>query len=138
MIRYRPMGSTCRLSDFGSGGTLDTKSIRCVDGEDPQIYKLLCLGLENSTLKVNPKAQIEVGAGTVGDFTTNYLAENRRRIPIIGKISINGNVQFLGIPDFVRGSGLPFIDKIQAPTVTTGWGHSDNYNKNWGVTPGGS
>ena len=83
-------------------------------------------------------AQVEVGAGTVGEFTTNYLAENGRRIPIIGQLCINGSIQFLGIPDFFRGSGLSFIEKLKSPTDSTGWGHGDTSNKNWGVMPGGA
>ena len=52
----------------------------------------------------------------MGEFTTNYLAESGHRIPIIGKISINGSVQFLGIPDFVRDSGFSFIENLLSLT----------------------
>ena len=57
----------------------------------------------------------------MGEFTINYLYENGRIVTIIGKLSINGSVQFLGIPDFVRGSGLSFIKNLQSPTDPTGW-----------------
>ena len=83
-------------------------------------------------------AQLEVGAGNMGGFTTNYLAENGRRIPIIGKLYINGSIQFLGIPDFFGGNGLSFIKNLKSPTDSTGWGHGDTSNKNWGVMPGGA
>ena len=94
MIHHRPMGSICWTSNPGSRGTKDTEFIRCVDVREPQIHKLWCLGLDNITRKVHQTALVEVGAGTVGEFTTIYLAENWRRILIIRKLSINGSVQF--------------------------------------------
>ena len=68
-----------------------------------------CFGLDNVTHEIHPIAQVEVGAGTVGEFTKNYLAKNGRRILIIGQLSINGSVLFLGIPDFVINIGLSCI-----------------------------
>ena len=73
----------------------------------------------------------------MGEFTTDHLAENRRRIPIIGQLSINSSVQFLGIPDFSRGSGLSFLPNLQAPTDPTGCVNGGTYNNNWEVRPGG-
>ena len=75
-------------------------------------------------------AQIEVAAGTVGQFTINYITENGRRIPIIGQLYMKGSVQLLGIPDFFRSSGFLFIENLQAPTVPFGWGDSNNSNQN--------
>ena len=62
-------------SDPGSRGTVDTEFIRRVDGREPHIHELRCLSLDNVTRKIHLTAQVEVGAGTVGEFTTNYLAE---------------------------------------------------------------
>ena len=70
-------------------------------------------------------------------FTTDYLVKNGYRIPIVGELSINGSVQLLGIPDFVRNSELSFFQDLQAPTVTSGWGDADTSNKKRGVIPGG-
>ena len=97
------MGYIFWPSDSGSGGTLDTKFILCVDVWEPQIHELWCLGLDNISHILHPKAGVEVGSGTVGELTTNYLAENGLIISIIGKLSINGSVQFLGIPNFSGG-----------------------------------
>ena len=91
MIWRAPMGDICRTS---RGSTKDTALIKRVDGQDPQIQELLCLVLENITHKVHPTTQVEVISGTVREFMTHYLAENGRRIPIIGKFSINNSVQF--------------------------------------------
>ena len=73
----------------------------------------------------------------MGEFTTDYLAKNGRRIPIIGQLSINKSVPFLGILDFVKGSGLLFLPNLQAPTDPIVWGHGGTSNHNWGVIPGG-
>ena len=51
---------------------------------------------------------------------TNYLAENGLRILIIGKLSINDSVQFLGIPDYGGGSELSFLRNLQDPSKVTG------------------
>ena len=89
-----------------------------------------CLSLDNVTQEIHPTVQVEVGARTVGEFTTNCLAGNGHRIPIIGKLSINRSVELLGIPNFVSNSGLSFIENLQASTVPTDWGHADNSNQN--------
>ena len=131
------MGSIRQTSDSGSGGTKGVEFIWCVDGQDPQIHGIWCLCSDGVTREVHWTAQIEVGAGTVGKCTNNYLSENWHRIPIIGQISINGNVKLLGIPDFVRNGGLYFIENLQAPTVPSVWGGDDASNHKWGVIPGG-
>ena len=100
MIQHRPMVHISRPSDSGSEGAKDTEFIRCIDVWEPQIHNLWCLRLGNITRKVHPTARVEVGAGTVGEFTTNYLSENGRRILIIRQTSINRSVQLLGIPEF--------------------------------------
>ena len=79
-------------------------------------------------------ARIDVSAETLGYFSTQYLAENGRRIPVIGQISINGCVNFLGISADAWGCGLLFIENVRAPTVLSGWGDCNTVNQNWGVT----
>ena len=76
-------------TNLGSGTTQDTALIHCVDGQDPQIHKLWCLGLENITQEVHPAALVEVVAGTMGEFTTSYLVENGHIIPIIRQLFIH-------------------------------------------------
>ena len=71
------------------------------------------------------------------EFTTNYLVKNGFRVLIIGQLSINESVQFLGIPNFVRGSGLSLIENLQAPTDPTGCVHANTSNQKWVVIPGG-
>ena len=109
------MVSIRRPSNPGSGGTKDTKFIRRVDVQDPQIHKLWCLGLDNITRKVHPTVLVEVVAGTVGEFMTNYLDENGRRIPIIGKISINNSVHFLAFLTLSGGVDCHFFAPYRLP-----------------------
>ena len=130
------MVSICWHYDSGSGVTEDIEFIQSVYGREPQLHETWCLGLDNITSKIHPTAWLEVGTGTVREFTTNHLAENGCIISIIDKISINRSVQILGIPNFVRNSGLSFIEKLKDPTVPNSWGHANTTNQNWGVIPG--
>ena len=59
-----------------------------------------CLSLENFTRKSHPTVRVEVGDGTMREFTNNYLSENGLRTQIIGQLSINWSVRFFCIPDF--------------------------------------
>ena len=100
------MGYIRWTSNNGSGSTEDTAFIQRVDVRETQIHELWCLYLDNINQEVHPTAQVEVVAVTVGEFTTDYLSKNGRITPIIRKLSINDSVQFLVIPDVVRGSGF--------------------------------
>ena len=106
MIRNHPMGSIHHTSNPESRSTKDTNFTQCVDVWESQIYEVWSLGLDGIFRKVHPAARVEVVTGIVGEFTTDCLPENGRRILIIRQLSINDSVQFLGIPDFVWGSGL--------------------------------
>ena len=69
------------------------------------MHEIWCLGSDDITREVHPTAQVDVGAGVVGQFLPNYLSENGRTIPILGQIFFNGSVALLGIPYFHRTSG---------------------------------
>ena len=124
-------------SYFASGGTEGVEFIQCVDGQEPQIHKMWCLSSDSITPEVHPTARISVGAETVGQFSTQYFSENRRRIPVIVQISINRGVQILGNPADAWGCGLLFIDNVQAPTVPHGWGEDVTSNQNCPFILGG-
>ena len=100
MIQHRPMVSIWRPSDSGSRGTLDTELIQCVYVQEPQIHKLWCFSLDKVTCKIHTTAQVEAGAGTVGEFTTNHLAENGRIVLIIGQLLSTEVSNFLVSPIF--------------------------------------
>ena len=86
-------------------------------------------------LLVNPTLQREyVGAGVLGKFQSNNLAENGCKILIIGQISINGSVKVLDIPDLHKTSGPIFTENILSPHDTTGWGDGGIPNQNCPVS----
>ena len=71
MILIQLIGDISWPSNTGGKSTEDTELIWCVDGQDNQIHKTWCLGLEKNTLEVHTTAQVEVPAGTAGEFVTN-------------------------------------------------------------------
>ena len=114
------MGSIYRPSDYGCRSTDGTAFIQCVDGLEAQIHEFWYLDLDGIIHKDHPTAHVDIPAGTVGDFVTHYLAENGRRIEIIGKISVNGSITFLGLFDQARGTRISFIFNLQARVEATG------------------
>ena len=117
IIWCHTMGSIRRPSNTDSRSTKDAAFIQCVDGQEPQIHKLWCLGLENSTQEFHPTVWVEDVAGTVGEFMTNYLDENGRRIPIIGKISINNSVHFLAFLTLSGGVDCHFFPTLKLSLI---------------------
>ena len=131
MIQRAPMGSIRQPLNPSSGSTKETAFIQCIDGQDPHIHVLWCLGLDKTSREVLPAEQVEVIAGTVGEFVTNYPSENGCRIQIIGQISVKDSVQFLGVPGHGGGSGLKFIYNLQSPVEATGRGSENYYKQEW-------
>ena len=115
------MGTIRKPSDSGSGGTEATDFIQWVDGREPQIHELWCLGLDRIIRGVHPSAGVEVATRTIGESVTNYLAENGRRIKIFRQLSVNDSVQNLGFPDQAQGSVFPFICHLMVCVEFTGW-----------------
>ena len=95
------------------------------------MHEIWCLSSDRITREVHPTAQLDVSAGVIGQFLSDYLAENGRRIPILGQICINGSVELLGIPNFHRTSDPMYTENLLAPHDTTGWGDGGNPNQNW-------
>ena len=124
------MGTIRRPQDYVSGGTEATSFIQCVGGREPQIHEFWCLDLEGISRKFHPTARVEVTAGTAGEFLTNHLSENGRRIDIIWRVSVNDSVQFLGFSDQSGGRGLTFICNLLDCVEAIGQG-SGKYS-NWG------
>ena len=135
MTRRAPVGSILRPSNSGSGGTELSEFIWCVDGREPQIHEVWAFGSDGITREVNPTAQVDAGAGVVGEFSSNYLTESGIRVPILGQIFINGSVEYLGIPDFQRTGGPFWDENLLDPCFS--WGDSGTTtNQNWLVEPG--
>ena len=107
-----------------------------MDGWEPQINEVWAFGSDGITCEVHPTAQVYVGARVMGYLSSDYLTEIWRRIPILNQISINGSVEYLGIPEFHR-IGEPFWDdNLLVPCYSWGDGGTTT-NKNWGIQPGG-
>ena len=137
MDRKDPVGAIRRRSDYGSGDEDGPEFVQCVDGRDLHIHEVWTFGEEGVTREVHPTAQVDVGAGFVGELATNYLTPSWPRIPMFGLNSIYGNVQWLGVPDPLRTNGPPWNDNILAPIPDWGTGGTTT-NPNWGSQPGGT
>ena len=77
--------------------------------------------MDRVSRKVHPTAHVEVTSGTVIKFVTNYLDENGHITEIIGKISGNYSVQFLGFSDKSWGSRLPFTFNLLSHAEAKVW-----------------
>ena len=108
-----------------------------MDGQESQIHDVWTFGKDRVTREVPPTARVDVGAGFVGEFATNYLTEYWRRIPMFGVNSINGSVQWLGVPAPLSTNGSPGTDNTFAPSFDWRTGGTDT-NPNWGRKPGGA
>ena len=136
MTRRAPVGSILWSSDSGSGGAKGPEFVQCVNGQYPQIHKVWAFGSNGIMCEVHPTARVDVGSVVVGEFLSDYITGSGHRIPIIGQISINGSVEYLGITDLHRTSG-PFCDaNLLAPCSSWGEGGTTT-NQNWVVQHGG-
>ena len=124
---YQPPGSGVR-------GTKGPGFVRFIYGWHIHMHEIWCLSSNGITREVHPTAQVDVGAGVVGQFLYDYLALNGHIIPIIGQISINGSVELLGIPNFF--SGPMFTENLLASHDTTGWVYGGTHIYNWTVLLG--
>ena len=106
------MGNIRSPSDSSIGGADTPFFIQCICFREPQINKLWCLGVDRIFRKVHPTARVEIPDGTVGDFFTNYIAENGCQIGIISKIYVNDSVQFLRLSNQSWVIGLLFIANL--------------------------
>ena len=126
-----PVGAIRRRYDYGSRNEDGPEFIRCVGGLESQIHKILTFGEDGVTRKVYPTAQVDIGDGFVAKFTTNYLTSSWLRIPMFGVNSVNGSVQWLGVPPPLRNDAPPWVGNILAPSPSWGTGGTAT-NPNWG------
>ena len=101
------------------------------------MHEIWCFGYDGITCEVYPTARVDLGSGVVGQFLSDHLAENGRRILILGQIFINGSVKLVGTPNFHINSGLMYTDNLLDTQDNTCWGDGGTSNHNWGVHPGG-
>ena len=107
-----------------------------MDGRDPQIHEVWTFGEDGVTHEVCLTAQLYVGAGFVREFPTDCLTGSWRRVPMFGINSINGSVQWLGVPDFLRTDGPAWTANLL--DTHPSWGDQGySTNPNWGSQYGG-
>ena len=71
MTRRDPVGYIDSPSNSGSRDTEGPEFIRCVDGREPQIHEVWDFGFDGITQEVLPTAQVDIGAGFMGDFSSD-------------------------------------------------------------------
>ena len=127
----------CWPYDSDSGDEYGPKFIRYVDGRDHQINEVWKFGKDGVTREVHPTEQVDVGAGYVGEFSTNYLTPSWIRVPMFVVNSINGRFQWLGVPDFLRTDGSTWTANLLA--FYPSWGdQGSRTNPNLGSQYGGN
>ena len=136
MARREPVGYIRQPYNSSSGDEYRPEFIQCVDGREPQIHEVWNFGEDGATREVHSKSQVDVRAGFVGKFATDYLTPSWRRIPMFGLNSINGIFQWLGVTDLPRTDGPPMTDDLLAPGPSWGDGGTTT-NTNGGSEPGG-
>ena len=84
VTRRRPVGSIGLTSKSGGRGTEVPEFIQCVYGREPQMHEVRCFGSNVITSEFRPTARVDLGTGVVGQFSSDYLTLNGRRILILG------------------------------------------------------
>ena len=107
-----PVGATHWPSDSGCRDADRSKFNRCVDGREPEVNEVWIWGEYGIAPKVHPTTRVDVEAGVVYKFTTNYHTENGFKTSIFCKKSINGNFESLRVPYPLRTNGPYWIDNI--------------------------
>ena len=72
------MGDIYRPSNYGNGGPETGAFIQCVNDIEIQIHELSCWNIYGICREVHPTARVDIPAGTVREFVTEYLSENGR------------------------------------------------------------
>ena len=116
------VGSTSWPSKFGCVDTDRSKFIRHVDGRNLEVNEVWVLGEYGVNPEVHLTARVDIVAGVVCKFVTNYLTENWFKTSILCKKSINGSFEFLGVPDPLRTNGSYWIDNLLVPIPYWGVG----------------
>ena len=128
MTRRKPVGVIRQPSNSGSADEDGLEFICCVGGREPQIHKLWIFDEDGITREVHPFTWINVIKFSGDCFRTAYATEIGRRVFIYGQKSINGSVEWLGIPAPSCGTGAAWTENILVPNSR--WGDGGN-NETW-------
>ena len=127
MPRREPVGVIRQPSSSGSGGEDGLEFILCMGGQEPQIHKLWSFAKDGITREVHPFARIDADNFSGDCFHTDYATEIGRRVFIYGQKSINGSVEWLGVPAPSYNTGVAWTEIILVPNPR--WGDGRGYER---------
>ena len=101
-----------------------------MDGRQPPIHEAWTFGEDGVTCEVHTTVQVDIVAGLVGEFVTEYLTESWCRNPLFGRNYINGSVYWLAVPDLHRTNVTAWTANHLSPRPS--WGdRGSTTNPNW-------
>ena len=115
MPRRKPVIAIFQPSSSGSGGENGLEFICCVGGREPQIHVFWSFTEDGITREVHPSARIDVRDFSGDCFHTAYATEIGRRVFIYGRKSINGSIEWLGVPAPLAVLGFLGLKKYSFP-----------------------
>ena len=89
-------------------------------GESPKSQNFGRFSKDVITHEVHPFARIDVSDFYGDFFQTDYSTEVGRRVALKGQRSINGSVEWLGIPAPFCDTGVAWTDNILVPKTCCG------------------
>ena len=89
---------TAQVMRCGKGDEINIAYIRCIDGRDPEAFKLWALA-EDGIREVHPFARVQIRDDfTAVTFYNEFFNARKIQIIFLGRRSINGSVQWLDDP----------------------------------------
>ena len=122
MPMTEPVGSNRQPSNSSSENDDGLDFIRCVGGRHTKIHDIWTFSDDGITPEVHHFARVDVVAFVEDCFAANFLTENGRRVPMLGRKFIDGSFEYVGVPDFLRTNGPPWNDNLLAPYADCGRG----------------
>ena len=108
-VQVFPLCTVQRLRS-GRGGKVGDWFIRCIEGQEPEIYELRNFA-EDGTREVHLFAWVQISDDfTRETFHTHYFNAKAFQIPFLGRRSINGSVQWLDVPRPFFETGVATAD----------------------------
>ena len=82
----------------GRGGEGNVWFTHCIEGQEPDIYELWTFA-DDIISEVHPFSRVQISYNFTGEnFHTHFFNARSVRIPFLGRISVNGSVQWLDVP----------------------------------------
>ena len=108
-VQVLPLHTVQRLHS-GRRGEGKVWFISCIEGREPKIYELWNFA-EDGTRKVHPFARVQISDNFTGEtFHTHFFNAKAVRISFLGRIYVNGSVQWLDVPRPFFETGVATAD----------------------------